>query len=98
MKTGNGFQIVELQSEVLRASIFCQFQTGVAYKSVAFKKACISTIKFLPVFNFLRMFLYNKISGCVFNALSLLSLGNVYNISIHTRHYTSPLFVSIMNL
>ena len=31
--------------------IFCQFQPDVAYKSVAYKKACISQDKFLDLFN-----------------------------------------------
>ena len=43
MKNVNNFQIVKVQVLLSICLIFCQFQPGVAYKSVAYKKACSST-------------------------------------------------------
>ena len=43
MKNVNNFQIVKVQVLLSICLIFCQFQPGVAYKSVTYKKACSST-------------------------------------------------------
>ena len=45
MKNVNNFEIAKVQPQGVAwqlLEVFCQFQTGVAYKSVAYKKACIS--------------------------------------------------------
>ena len=44
MKKVNNFQKAKVQPQGLCSFrlIFCEFQPGVAYKSVAYKKACIS--------------------------------------------------------
>ena len=46
MKIMNNFQIAKFRLRVLLdiCLIFCQFQPGVAYKIVAYKKACISHV------------------------------------------------------
>ena len=43
MKNVNNLQIAKIQVMLSICLIFCQFQPGVAYKSVAYKKACSST-------------------------------------------------------
>ena len=44
MKNANNFQIPKVQPQGVAQNLlnfFCQFQSGVAYKSVAYKKACM---------------------------------------------------------
>ena len=57
MKKANNFQIAKVQSQDFEGSvfclIFCQFQPGVAYKSVAYKK---KRVFFLITFWFLILF------------------------------------------
>ena len=51
MKNTNNFQKAKVQPHVLLSIclIFCQFQPGVAYLSVAYKKTCAAVIVILIV-------------------------------------------------